>query len=155
MVPCPTCGYVNEPDSAFCEQDGTPLQRGGAGVQVPAAHVAMPVPQISGVLVMPDKSEIRLAQASRVFGRSDFMRQLKPENVKEISRAHFTITHEGGAYYIQDGGADPNSPNGWKPSVNRTSLNGVALDAGEKRKLNNDDVIDAASLGLNLTFKTG
>lgn len=153
MVSCPTCGHMNEPDSWFCEQDGTPLQKSGAGVSAPVAQVSVPVQQVSGVLVMPDKSEVRLAQGSRVFGRSDFMRQLKPENVKEVSRAHFTITHQGGAYYIQDGGADPNDPNGWKPSVNRTSLNGVALDAGEKRKLNDDDVIDVASLGLNLTFK--
>ena len=82
------------------------------------------------------------------------MRQLKPDNVKEVSRAHFTITQEGGAFYIKDGGPDPNNPNGWKPSVNRTILNGTALDAGEKRKLKDNDVIDVASLGLNMTFKT-
>jgi hypothetical protein len=154
MVACPTCGYMNEPDSSFCEQDGTPLQRSGQGAQPVAGPMVVPVQQVSGMLLMPDKSEIRLSQASRVFGRSDFMRHLKPESVKEVSRAHFTITHDGGAFYIQDGAADPNTPDGWKPSVNRTSLNGVVLDAGEKRKLNNEDVIDVASLGLNLTFKT-
>jgi len=140
MVACPRCGFINEPDSSFCEKDGTPLQRG------------VVVPEPSAVIVMPDKSEIRVTQ-SRVFGRSDFMRQLKPENVKEVSRAHFTVTYDGSAFYVQDGAADANSPNGWKPSVNRTSVNGALLDAGEKRKLNNDDVIDIASLGLNLTFK--
>jgi pSer/pThr/pTyr-binding forkhead associated (FHA) protein len=82
------------------------------------------------------------------------MRQLKPENVKEVSRAHFTITHDGSSYYVQDGGPDPNNPSGWKPSVNRTILNGMPLDAGEKRKLNDNDVIDVASLGLNMTFKS-
>lgn len=153
MIACPTCGFMNEPDSSFCEQDGTPLQ-GAAGMQPAATPVAVPAPQVSGVLVMPDKSEVQLSQANRVFGRSDFMRQLTSENVKEVSRAHFTITNESGVFYIQDGGPDPNNPAGWKPSVNRTILNGMPLDAGEKRRLTNDDVIDVASLGLNLTFKT-
>jgi len=149
MVSCPACGHVNEPDSLFCEQDGTRLQQGGATGAVPVTEQ-----QLSGVLVMPDHSEIQLSHASRVFGRSDFMRQLKPENVKEVSRVHFTITQEAGAYYVQDGGPDPNNPNGWKPSINRTILNGVSLDAGEKRRLSDKDVIDVASLGLNMTFKT-
>jgi hypothetical protein len=144
---------MNEPDSIFCERDGTPLQQGLGAVQAPAAQLAV-APQISGALVMPDKTEIQLSQTSRVFGRSDFLRQLTPENVKEVSRAHFTITHDAGAFYIQDGGPDPNNANGWKPSVNRTILNGMPLDAGERRKLRNDDVIDVASVGLNMVFKT-
>jgi len=152
MVRCPICGYMNESDSSFCERDGTSLQQGGAVVPGPAP-VVVPPQQANAVLVMPDKSEIRLSQARRVFGRSDFIRQLKPENVKEVSRAHFTITQEGGAFYVQDGGPDPNNPNGWKPSVNRTILNGVGLDAGEKRRLNDNDVIDVASIGLNMIFQ--
>jgi pSer/pThr/pTyr-binding forkhead associated (FHA) protein len=144
---------MNEADSSFCERDGTPLQQNLGGIQSPA-QIGIPSRQISGVLVMPDRSEIQLSQPSRVFGRTDFIRQLKPENVKEVSRAHFTITCDFNTFYIQDGGPDPNNPNGWKPSVNRTILNGVPLDAGEKRKLNEGDVIDVASQGLNMTFRT-
>lgn len=148
MVACPTCGHMNEPDSVFCEQDGTSLQGASAPIQ-------QAVPTVEAALVMPDQSEVRLAQTSRVFGRSDFIRHLKPENAKEVSRGHFTITQENGVFFLQDGGADPNSPNAWKPSVNRTSINGVVLEPGGKRKLSNNDVIDVASLGLNLTFKAG
>ena len=148
MITCPTCGFMNEPDSWFCERDGTSLQK-----PIPREE-PRPPPQPSAVVVLPDKSEIRVTQPIRIFGRSDFLRQLKPESVNEVSRAHFTITRDASAFYIQDGGADANSPNGWKPSLNRTSVNGALLDAGEKRKLNNDDIIDVASLGLNLTFKT-
>jgi predicted component of type VI protein secretion system len=102
---------------------------------------------------MPDQSEVTLPQ-TRVFGRSDLIRYLKPENAKEVSRAHFTIVQEGGAFYLQDGGPDPQNLQAWKPSINRTSVNGLLLEPGGKRKLNTNDVIDVSQLGLNLTFKT-
>jgi predicted component of type VI protein secretion system len=89
-----------------------------------------------------------------VFGRRDLMRYLKSENTKEVSRAHFTIMQEGGAFYLRDGGPDPKNPQVWKPSVNRTSINGTILQPGTKQKLNTNDVIDVSQLGLNLTFKT-
>jgi len=152
MIKCPSCGFMNDADSSFCERDGVALQQASAGVQ--PAQVTIPPPQIGGVLIMPDKTEIPVSQTSRVFGRSDFLKQLKPENVKEVSRAHFTITQDLGAFYIQDGGPDPSSPGGWRPSLNRTIINGTPLDASEKRKLQNDDVIDVASVGLNMVFKT-
>lgn len=149
---CPTCGYMNEPDSSFCEIDGTPLSR--APIQAPGQVIAQVAPiGPAGILVMPDKSELTLPQTSRVFGRSDLLKYLKAENAKEVSRAHFTITQESGAFYIQDGGADPNTQ-AWKPSINHTSVNGALLQPGSKQKLNSNDVIDVSQLGLNLVFKT-
>jgi hypothetical protein len=141
-VACPTCGFMNESDASFCERDGTPLGRGGPGTGV------------SGLLVMPDKSETPLPATTRVFGRTDFIRHIKPDNAKEISRAHFTITQESGVFYIQDGGQDPTNPSAWKPSVNKTSVNGVMLQPNAKQRLNPNDVIDVAQLGLNIVFKT-
>jgi len=102
---------------------------------------------------MPDQTEVALPQTTRVFGRSDLIRYLKPETAKEVSRAHFTIAPESGSYYIQDGGPDSNDPQTWKASINHTSVNGVVLQPGAKQKLNSNDVIDVAQLGINLTFK--
>lgn len=107
-----------------------------------------------GFLVMPDQSETPLPATTRVFGRTDFLHHVKPENMKEISRTHFTVTQENGAFYIQDGGQDPSNPSAWKASVNKTSVNGIILQPGAKQKLNSNDVIDVAQLGLNLVFKT-
>jgi hypothetical protein len=137
---CPTCGQINEPDALFCERDGTPL--------------SAPLPGAQGVLVMPDQSEITLPQTGRTLGRSDLLKYAKPENTKEISRGHFTITQEQGAFYVQDGGPDPANPNAWKPSKNGTAVNGVVLGPASKQKLNPNDVIDVAQLGLNMTFKS-
>lgn len=146
---------MNDPGSFFCELDGTPL----SSVTVPptpsAFEATIPPPIVGpvGVLVMPDQSETTLPQTSRVFGRSDLIKYLKPENAKEVSRAHFTIMQESGSFYLKDGGPDPKDPQAWKPSINRTSINGVLLDPGAKQKLNTNDVIDISQLGLNLTFK--
>jgi len=140
---------MNESDAFFCEGDGTPLQRAGAAV-FPAGGVA---PIANGVVVMPDQSELPLPATTRVFGRTDFLRYIKPENAKEISRAHFTVTQENGVFYVQDGGPDPKNQQAWKTSVNRTSVNGVLLQPGVKQRLNSNDVIDVAQLGLNLVFK--
>jgi predicted component of type VI protein secretion system len=107
-----------------------------------------------GILVMPDKSELTLPQTNRVFGRSDLLKYLKAENAKEVSRAHFTIAQENGVFYVQDGGPDPSNPQAWKPSVNRTSVNGALLQPGAKQKLNSNDIIDVSQLGLNLVFRT-
>ncbi len=102
---------------------------------------------------MPDQSNMPLPATTRVFGRTDFLRYIKPENAKEISRVHFTVTQENGVFYVQDGGPDPNNPQAWKGSVNKTSVNGVLLQSGVKQRLNPNDVIDVAQLGLNLVFK--
>jgi pSer/pThr/pTyr-binding forkhead associated (FHA) protein len=103
---------------------------------------------------MPDQSELPLPVTMRVFGRTDFLRYVKPENAKEVSRVHFTVTQDNGVFFIQDGGPDPNNPQAWKASVNKTSVNGVLLQPGVKQRLNPNDVIDVAQLGLNLVFKT-
>lgn len=143
---------MNEPDASFCEIDGTPLSR--APMQPAGQPIAQVVPiGPVGLLVMPDKSELTLPQTNRVFGRSDLLKYLKAENAKEVSRVHFTITQENGVFYVQDGGADPNTQ-AWKPSVNHTSVNGALLQPGSKQKLNSNDVIDVSQLGLNLVFKT-
>jgi pSer/pThr/pTyr-binding forkhead associated (FHA) protein len=144
---------MNEPDASFCEIDGTPLSR--VYPSPPSAPPSpMPISGSIGVFVMPDQTEVTLPQTTRVFGRSDLIRFLKPENVKEVSRAHFTITQESGSFYIQDGGPDANNPQAWKASINHTSVNGVVLQPGAKHRLNNNDVIDVSQLGINLTFKT-
>lgn len=109
--------------------------------------------QVSGMFVMPDQSEMPLPATTRVFGRTDFLRYIKPENAKEISRVHFTVTQENGVFYVQDGGHDPNNPVAWKGSVNKTTVNGVILQPGVKQRLNPNDVLDVAQLGLNLVFK--
>ena len=79
---------------------------------------------------------------------------MKPENAKEVSRAHFTIVQESGEFYLQDGGPDPKNRQAWKRSVNGTSVNGALLEPSAKQKLNTNDVIDVSQLGINLTFKT-
>jgi FHA domain len=146
-ITCPTCGFMNEQDASFCERDGTPLGRGGVPpVPTPGPLVAF--------LLMPDQSQMPLPATTRVFGRTDFVRYVKPENAKEISRGHFTVTQANGVFFIQDGGQDPKDPSAWKSSINRTSVNGVILQPGAKQKLNLNDVIDVAQLGLNLVFKT-
>jgi hypothetical protein len=141
---------MNEPDAFFCERDGTPLGKGPG----PGFEKGGPGFVSEGLLIMPDKSEIPLPTATRVFGRTDFIRHVKPENLKEISRVHFTVIQENGVFYIQDGGQDPNSPSTWKSSVNKTSVNGNILQPGTKQRLNQNDVIDVAQLGLNMVFKT-
>lgn len=149
-VSCPTCGHVNEADASFCEMDGTRL----SSVPVPSTSPSSPViVRPAGVLVMPDQSEVTLPQ-TRLFGRRNLAKYLKPENVKHVSRAQFTIEQENGAFYLRDGGPDRRHPQGWKSSVNRTSVNGTLLEPGAKQKLNMNDVIDVSQLGLNLTFKT-
>jgi len=151
---CPTCGFMNESDAFFCENDGTPLQKGvppGPPIGVPPAP--SPIATVNGVLVMPDQSEVPLPATTRVFGRNAFLRYIKEENTKEISRAHFTITQDSGAFYVQDGGPDPKNQQVWKASVNGTSVNGVLLQPGMRQRLNPNDVIDVAQLGLNLVFK--
>jgi hypothetical protein len=144
-ISCPTCGFMNEHDASFCERDGTPLGRSG-GIPPPGPLIAF--------LVMPDQSQMPLPATTRVFRRGDFVRYVKEENAKEISREHFTVTQENGVFYIRDGAQDPKDPSAWKPSVNRTSVNGVILQPGAKQKLNPNDVIDVAQLGLNLIFRT-
>jgi hypothetical protein len=112
-------------------------------------------PQIpGGVLIMPDQSEITMSRTTRVFGRRDLIKFLKPESSKEVSRAHFTIMHEDGAFYLREGAPDRKNPKEWRPSANEISINEVVLNPGTKHKLNPADVIDVEQLGLNLTFKT-
>jgi len=139
QIPCPTCGHMNEPDAIYCENDGAPL-RG-------------PPPSPQGVLIMPDQTEMPLSQARITLGRSNLVRYLRPEQATEVSRAHFTITQDGGAYYLQDGGPDPSNPQVWKPSVNQTRLNGMPLQPGEKKPLKSNDIIDVAGI-VQLTFRS-
>lgn len=103
---------------------------------------------------MPDQSEISMSRTIRVFGRRDLIKFLKPESMKQISRAHFTIMHEDGAFYLREGAPDRKKSQVWRPSANRISINGVVLGPGTKHKLRTADVIDIEKLGLNLTFKT-
>jgi hypothetical protein len=103
---------------------------------------------------MPDQSEITMSRTTRVFGRRDLIKFLKPESSKEVSRAHFTIMHEDGAFYLREGAPDRKNPKEWRPSANEISINEVVLNPGTKHKLNPADVIDVEQLGLNLTFKT-
>jgi pSer/pThr/pTyr-binding forkhead associated (FHA) protein len=141
---------MNELDSFFCELDGTPL----SVATKPPITGPLPVSGPVGVLVMPDQSEVAIQQTRRVFGRKDLNKFLKPENVKEVSRVHFTIVQENGEFYLQDGGPDPKNRQAWKRSVNGTSVNGAILEPSAKQKLNINDVIDVSQLGINLTFKT-
>jgi len=131
------------------------LQRAGAPTfsKGGVAPVAPTMSQVIGVVTMPDQSELQLPATTRVFGRTDFLRYIKPDNAKEISRAHFTVTQENGVFYVQDGGPDPKNQQVWKTSVNRTTVNGVLLQPGVRQQLNSNDVIDVAQLGLNLVFK--
>jgi pSer/pThr/pTyr-binding forkhead associated (FHA) protein len=109
---------------------------------------------MTGVLVMPDQSEIIVGQGSRTFGRTDFIRYITPaEKAPEVSRAHFTITQQSGEFYLSDGGPDPNNPSAWKQSVNRTMVNGNVVQPGAKQKLNNNDPIDVAGGLVKLTFR--
>ena len=103
---------------------------------------------------MPDQSEITMSRTTRGFGRCDLIKFLKPESSKEVSRAHFTIMHENGAFYLREGAPDRKDPKEWRPSANEISINEVVLNSGTKHKLNPAEVIDVEQLGLNLIFKT-
>jgi hypothetical protein len=155
---CPN-GHMNDFGARFCETCGTPIRSNVPFVpSEPKANLPQPtlqeIPQSVGLIVMPDHEETTLPQTRRIFGRSDLRKYVKPEETREISKAHFTITQENGVFYLQDGGPDPRDPQVWKPSVNHTSINGVILSAGTKQRLNPNDVIDVGQLGLNLIFKT-
>jgi pSer/pThr/pTyr-binding forkhead associated (FHA) protein len=138
---------MNEPDALYCEVDGAPL-RAGAPSQIAATGGGG-----LGFLIMPDHNELSLSQATRTVGRADLVKFVKQEQTTEIGRAHLTLSQENGVYYLQDGGPDPSNPQAWKPSVNKTYLNGEMLQPGEKRPLKPNDVISVAGL-VNLTFKT-
>ena len=144
-IKCPVCGHMNEPDALYCEVDGVTLKA--------AAPAPVAVSAGVGFLVMPDNSELSLSQAKRTVGRADLVKYVKQEQVAEIGRAHLTISQENEIYYLQDGGPDPSNPQVWKPSVNKTYLNGEMLQPGEKRQLKQSDVISVAGL-VSLTFKT-
>jgi hypothetical protein len=147
QIRCPSCGHLNEPDAIYCEIDGTPLK--AAPTPPPP-----PPPQAVGVLVLPDQTEISIAQARRTVGRADVVRYISPaDRATEVGRAHFTITQENGIFYLQDGGPDPANPQTWKPSLNKTYLNDEELREAEKRQLKAGDVIDVARL-VRMTFKT-
>lgn len=142
QIACPACGHMNEPDAIYCEVDGTPLK---------AAPTPPPSPP---VLVLPDQTEITIAQARRTIGRGDLVRYVSPpDRATEIGRAHFTITQDNGVFFLQDGGPDPSNPQAWKASLNKTYLNDEELHEAEKRQLKTGDVIDVARL-VRMTFKT-
>jgi pSer/pThr/pTyr-binding forkhead associated (FHA) protein len=103
--------------------------------------------------MLPDQTELTWSSPSRTIGRADLVRYVKQEQATEIGRAHLTITFENGAFFLQDGGPDPSNPQSWKPSLNKTYLNGEMLQPGEKRQLKTNDVVNAAGL-VALTFKT-
>lgn len=150
-IQCPVCGTMNEADAIYCEKDGTPL-RAGAEQPQPSVSPPGPMAEANCVFILPDQSELSLTGPSRTFGRSDLIRFLREGEATEVSRSHFTVTEENGVYYVEDGGPDPNNPQAWKPSVNRTLLNGVALQPNEKKQLNEGDVLDIAGL-VRLTFR--
>jgi hypothetical protein len=134
---------LNEPDAIYCEVDGSALKA-----------APPPPPPSAGILVLPDQSEVQLSQSRRTFGRADFIRFLKPgQDPLEVSRAHFTISQDGGVCYIEDGGPDPANPQTWKQSQNQTFVNLAALQPGERKPLKPNDAIDVAHL-VTLTFRT-
>lgn len=192
---CPNCRQPTSPDDIYCGNCGFTLLGQASSTPTPPLAVGSAHPPSgykkktglsfrelletpyelttspAAILVMPDQTEITLQQIRRVFGKSDLIKYLRTENANQVSNAHFTITQENGAFYIQDGGPDPqnvtitqengifyvqdgSNPQTWRPSVNGTRVNGTLLRPGAKQKLNPNDRIDVSQLSLNLMFKT-
>lgn len=137
---CPKCRSMNEPDASFCENCATPLTPSAQPLPVYQQPSPLPSPVPSppkaGVLILPDNSEIRITASGRVFGKLDLAKAsttIPQDELKFVSRQHFTIYQDQGRYYIEDA----NSANG-------TLLNGEEIKGKGRRELKEGDEINPA-----------
>jgi hypothetical protein len=101
-----------------------------------------PPPSARAKLILPDNSEISLAEETRSIGRSDFEETVPAKALSYISRQHLRISYENGDYFIED-----------RNSANGTKLNGVDIKGKGWQGLKDGDRIDVADV-TTLTFKT-
>jgi pSer/pThr/pTyr-binding forkhead associated (FHA) protein len=103
-------------------------------------------PAISGARLILPSGKVLDVEGSRVFGRNDLIDEVPQDSTGRISRNHFEMIVEGGAYYIKDG------LNG-KPSMNGTTLNGSKVSSSERSPLSSGDKIMLGEI-LTLVFKS-
>ena len=103
-------------------------------------------PVSSGARLILPSGKVLDVVGSRVFGRNDLVDEVPQDSTGRISRNHFELIFEGGAYYIRDG------LNG-KPSMNGTSLNGSKVSSSERSPLSSGDKIMLGEI-LTLVFKS-
>jgi hypothetical protein len=109
----------------------------------------LPVPPSPGMppavskakLIMQGNIDIPVSAAVLPIGRSDLARTVTAENLKYISKQHFTVSFSNGQYYIEDA----NSTNG-------TKLNGAEIKGKGKLQLKDGDIVDVAQVA-ELTFR--
>jgi predicted component of type VI protein secretion system len=94
----------------------------------------------AGVLVLPDSTELPVT-GKKVIGRVDLAKYASPAEVGWVSRQHFTIFEENGAFYIQD-----------DKSTNGTKLDGVEIKQQGKHQLKDGSEILAGD-AVKLMFK--
>jgi hypothetical protein len=92
-------------------------------------------------LVTPGNIEIPVAAGTMSIGRGDLARALAAEDLKYISKQHFTIDFSDDRHYIED-----------INSMNGTKLNGIEIKGKGKQTLKDGDQIAVADV-VTLTFK--
>jgi hypothetical protein len=149
---CPACKHPNPSGSAFCEGCGASMQNPASSAPptpvIPAPITPAPVitPAIqtpstaNAFLVLPDNVELPI-QTRRTIGRLDLAKYASPNEVMWLSRQHFDIFDENGAYYIID-----------EKSGNGTKLNGVEIKQKGKQALKDGDQIFVGD-AVKVSFK--
>jgi hypothetical protein len=92
-------------------------------------------------LVTPGDVDIPIAAGTMSIGRGDLARAVAAEDLKYISKQHFTIDFSEDQYYIED-----------INSINGTKLNGVEIKGRGKQALKDGDQITIADV-VTITFR--
>jgi hypothetical protein len=93
-------------------------------------------------LVTPGNIDIPVAAGTMSIGRGDLARAVALDDLKYISKQHFTIDFSDDQYYVED-----------MNSMNGTKLNGVEIKGKGKQAMKDDDQIAVADVVV-LTFRT-
>jgi len=176
--PCPCCNSPKAlPDSPFCTDCMFKLIQGPDLEPIPLGGVSKldfenlfnnikdgfpeletekfdyhDAPTTNAILQLPDNTRIHLDDKNHVVGRAELLECIESEqdiDPQVVSRQHFTIFHENGRYYIEDGKTSLQE----KPSTNKTYLNGFEITGKGKKKLKLGDFINIAKT-IELRFFT-
>jgi pSer/pThr/pTyr-binding forkhead associated (FHA) protein len=132
-IQCPVCQTTNPPGDRWCQDCGFLLSS--------AAPEALELPTVSGPRLALDGREFELRTGPNTLGRVN-ADVLLPDAT--VSRHHATLTIQEDGAWIQDEG-----------STNGTYLNGSPVPPGDRRQLQDGDMLKLGSVTVKLLWPEG